>query len=326
MTTPWNELHSLILYIVFGYTLLLPLVLVILKIFRITSPLQRLRLYLLAFLTPFASFILYHTLLAKRCEAGLPPVWAENTFHLLCIVSEGMLLAALPLAGLLLFLGTLKAAAAVLMIKRLERERHPVETVTVNRVTDALDKLCSSLQLKVPRVIFSGKDGIAAFTTGFYKPVLVVNSNLARILNEQELNVLLSHELIHIQNRDTVKSWLLHLLRDLSFINPLSNMLLKHYLLEKEALCDQKAARLVNQTPLDYAAALIKIWRSVLNNHRSPVFGLVSAFYGRGSGLERRVGALIQDQRGEGSLPSLATLLLGTFLFVTTMLFLGLVC
>lgn len=326
MITPWNELHSLILYIVFGYTLLLPLVLVILKLFRITSPLQRLRLYLLAFLTPYASFVLYHTLLAKRCESGLTSVWAENSFHLLCIVSEGMLRAALPLAGLLLFLGTLKAAAAVLMTRRLEREGHTIEAGTVKLVTDTLDRLCFSLQLKVPRIIFSSKDGFAAFTTGFYKPVLVINSNLARILSEQELSVLLSHELIHIRNRDTVKSWLLHLLRDLSFINPLSNIILKHYLLEKEVLCDQKAARLANQSPIDYAAALIKIWRSVLNNRRSPAFRPVSAFYGIGSGLERRVESLIQNKRGEGNLPSLMNILLGTVIFVTTLLFLGLVC
>ena len=325
MTTPWNELHSLILYIVFGYTLLLPLVLVILKIFRITSPLQRLRLYLLAFLTPPISFILYHTLLAKRCEAGLPPVWAEGTFHLLCIISEGMLRAVLPLAGLLLFLGILKAAAAVLMIRRLEREDITVKANAADLVADTLQKLCSDLQITPPRVIFSRKNGFAAFTTGLYKPVLVINSTIVNNLDGQELKALLSHELIHIKHRDTVKSWLLHLVRDLTFINPLSNILLKHYLLEKEALTDQKAADLVQQTSTTYAAALIKIWRSVLN-HRSPAFGLTSAFSGGGNGLEHRVGALLRNRQDEGKLPSLITILLGAFLFVTTLLFLGLVC
>ncbi len=325
MTNPWNELHSLIVYIVFGYTLLLPLVLICLKLFGITSPLQRLRLYLLAFLTPPASFILYHTVLVKRCEAGLPPIWAESTFHFLCAISEGILRVILPLAGLLLILGILKAAAAVIMIRRLDREGLTINPGAADKVTSTLQKLCSTLQITPPRIIFSGREGFAAFATGFFKPVLVINNKMTDILDDQELKVLLSHELIHISHRDTLKSWLLHLVRDLTFYYPFGNVLLKRYMLEKEALCDQEAARLVNQASTDYAAALIKIWRSVLN-HRSPVFVLSSAINGGGTGLERRVEALLQNQQVENKLLSLMTIILGTVLFVTTLFFLGLLC
>jgi beta-lactamase regulating signal transducer with metallopeptidase domain len=325
MARPWNELHSLILYIIFGYTLLLPLVLICLKFFRITSPLQRLRIYLLAFLTPPASFVLYHTILTKRCEAGMPPIWAEGAFNLLCIVSEGMLRAVLPLTVLLLALGTLKAITAILMTKRLDREATAINADAYALTIKILNQLCAVLKITPPRVIFSRRNDFAAFTTGLLKPVLVINGNITQTLNEGELQVLLSHELIHIRDRDAIKSWLLHLVRDLTFLNPFSNTLLKKYLLEKEVLCDQKAARLLNKPNKAYASALVKIWRSVLDN-RSPVTLSGSSFKGDGSGLERRVEALIQSKQDENIVSSYLTFIIGSFLFVTTLLFLGLVC
>jgi Zn-dependent protease with chaperone function len=325
MTTPLNELHSLIIYILFGYTLLLPLVLIGLKVLGITSPLQRMRIYLLAFLTPPAAFVIYHTVLAKRCESGLPPVWSEGAFHFLCVISEGMLRATLPLAGLLLFLGTLKAASAALMIRRLDREALAKKPDSDGRVTGLWSNLCRKIQIPAPRVIFSSRDGFAAFTTGIFKPVLVVNEKVTAGLENRELEALLSHELVHIRQKDTFKSWLLHLVRDLTFINPISSILLKNYLLEKEALCDRKAASLAGQETGDYAAALLRIWRAILDR-RPESFGLVSSFSGGGSGLERRVGALLGSREEDGRGHTLTTILLGAILFVTTLLFLGLIC
>ncbi len=325
MINPWNEMHSLIIYILFGYSLLLPLVLICLKIFRITSPLQRLRLYLIAFLTPPSSFILYHTILTKRCEAGLPPIWAEGAFHILCVISAGMLRAVLPLTGLFLILGMLKAAAAVLMIRRLDSEALTVSAEGYARVTKTLFNLCAKLHITPPRLIFSGRDNFAAFTTGLLTPVLVINHKIADTLNDQELQVLLSHELMHIVHRDTLKHWLLYLVRDLTFINPFSGILLKKYLLEKETICDQRAARLLKQPAKDYAATLIKIWRLILDS-RSPRYAFGSAFAGDGNGLEYRVSALLQSRQEKNMLPSLLTIIVGAVIFATTLLFLGLIC
>lgn len=324
MTIPFKELHTLILYIIFGYTLLLPLLLISLRLFDITGPLQRLRLYLLAFLTPPAAFIVYHTALVKRCQSGLPPLWSEEAFHLLCIVSEGMLSAFLPLLGLLLLFGMLKAGGAVLMVKRLDRDALTINPATVDRITRISNDLSSTLKITPPRIIFSKREGFAAFTIGFLKPVMVINHKMPDLLDDREIEALLSHELIHILHRDTFKNWLLHLVRDLTFLNPLSALLLKGYLLEKEMLCDEKAAQLAGQSPKEYAAVLLKVWRSILE-HRTPGFGMISSFTGR-SGMERRVGALLQGKPNKNKLTALITTLLGITLFTLTLLFLGLVC
>lgn len=325
MTAPFNELHSLIVYIIFGYTLLLPLLLIGLKVFAIKSPLQRSRLYLLAFLTPPAAFILYHTVLVKRCQSGLPPLWFEGAFHLFCLLSEAILRAVIPLLVLLLIFSLLKAFAALLMIKRLEHDSFPLNPANSMLVNDILMEKSVLLGISPPRLLFSKRKGFAAFSTGFFKPVLVINSFMPELLGRREMEALISHELIHIQHRDTFKSWLLHLVRDLTFLNPFSSLLLKNYLLEKEALCDLEAAKLSGQSPHEYASVLLKVWRSILDQPKFRL-GLSSSFTGR-SGMERRVENLLQGSKaGRNKLASSLSTLLGMTIFVTTLLILGLVC
>ncbi len=325
MTAPFSELHSLIVYIIFGYTLLLPLLLIGLRIFAIKSPLQRSRLYLLAFLTPPAAFILYHTVLVKRCQSGLSPLWSEGVFHLFCLLSETMLRAVIPLLVLLLVFSLLKAFAAQLMVKRLERDTLEINPDSTVLVKDILKNKSTSLGISPPRLLFSNRKGFSAFTTGFFKPVLVINSFMLELLDRREVEALISHELIHILHRDTFKNWLLHLIRDLTFLNPISSLLLKKYLLEKEVLCDLKAAKLAGQSPREYASVLLKVWRSILDQPKV-CLGLNSSFTGR-SGMERRVDSLLRGSKSDqNKLASSLSTLLGMTIFVTTLLILGLVC
>ncbi|MDW7738995.1 MAG: M56 family metallopeptidase [Bacillota bacterium] len=324
MNIPLSELHTHIIYVLFGYTLIFPLLMGVLKVFKIEDPLQRLRLYLLAFLTPPAAFIIYHTVLIKRCQAGLPIFTTDGAFHFLCTISTGMLSAILPLGGILLLVGTLKAGTAALMLRRLESENPQVDDNSRNSITKMIQIQSSSLGIKPPRVVFSSKEGFAAFTTGLLKPVLVINKKLPGKLNEQELAVVISHELIHISQRDTLKSWFLHLVRDITFFNPISNMLLNKYLAEKELLCDEKAANLIKVNHRDFAAVLLKIWRSLMDQ-QSTKLGLVSAFGGRGS-MENRIEKMLLNTGTERKMPGLVTPLLGIIIFSTTLLALGLVC
>jgi len=324
MITPLSEIHSLIIYIIFGYTLLLPLLLISLRIFDITSPLQRSSLYLIAFLTPPAAFIIYHTVLVKRCQSGHIPIWSEHGFHLLCIISDSMLRVFLPLLGMLILFTLLKLAAARLLLKRLEAEATTLAPNKEKLVRTMIEKYSATLQIKPPRLIFSNRRDFAAFTTGIVKPVLVISKEMISHLNNSELIALLSHELIHIRHRDSLKSWALHLVRDLTFFNPLSTIIFKGYLREKEILCDQKAAELAGQSPQQYAALLLKVWRSLIE-HRLPRLGVISSFTGKDN-IESRVEALLNNTKEKRGFPTIATALLGLTIFTMTLLFLGFVC
>ena len=323
MTNSLNELHSLIIYIFFGYLLLLPMVLAGLKVLDIQNPLLRLRLYLLSFLTPPAAFVIYHTLLVKRCESGLAPNWAAEAFHLLCIISEGMLTIFTPLFFILLTMALFKVCIALLMVKRLEKSAVKIDSQVEMMIKDLLVELSEIIPVKAPRIIFSSREGFAAFTTGFIKPVLVVNHRIINLLNRQEIEAMISHELVHIKQRDTFKSWLLHMVRDITMLNPLSSLLLKGYLIEKEVLVDKKAVELSRQSPKDYAAALLKVWRLILDK-RSFNPAAISSF--TASSMERRVKALLAADQGKDSNAKLHALIFGLVLFAVTLAFLGLVC
>lgn len=318
------ELHSLIIYIVFGYLFLLPLLLLSLKIFNIRGAVHRLWLYLLAFLTPPAAFIIYHTVLMKRCETGHIPGWAESAFHMLCLVSETMVRGLLPLLGLLITFALLKAGAAALMIARLKHNPGSLPPNREREVKAILNRLSADLKIKPPELLISSRSGFAAYTAGFFKPVLVLNSGMADLLDEKEMQALIGHELVHISRFDTLKHWLMGLLRDIALLNPLSIFLHRGYLLEKEIICDREAAKLAGLAPADYAAILVKIWRSLLEQ-QSPQFVPVSSFTGSGD-MKRRVSALLEKNNSRGGFSTLLSALVGIFLFAATILFLGVVC
>ncbi len=324
MITRLNELHSLIIYIIFGYTLLLPLVLASLRFFNINGAVQRLHIYLVAFLTPPVAFVIYHTLLVKRCESGLPPLWSENTFHLLCTITEGMLIGFVPLLGLLSVIAVLRATAAVLMVRRLEKKAVTIENELSDFVYSLVIEKSKKLGMASPRVIFIRRDDFAAFTIGFIKPIIVINYDMVKFLTKREIEAVISHELVHVKNSDSLKNWILYFIRDVVILNPLSALLLRGYMTEKEVICDQKAAELVNQKPQEYASVLLKVWRSLADRQKESS-ALASNFTGSND-MERRVQALLDSSHGSTAISNGAVLFSGVILFLTTLFFLGLIC
>lgn len=321
-----SELHTFLIYGMVGYLLFYPAVLLCLKLGRIGHPAQRKQLYLLALLMPLFGFILYHTVLTKRCEAGLLPAGtAGELFAAACVVANRALSIILPVAGVFLFLGLLRAAAGALMLSRLRRRVAVPPAQVADRVQEILNRLCPTLGIRAPELIFSERQGFTAFTAGLFKPVLVLNSSLAAMLDQDELEAVIAHELAHVRRKDTLKGWLVSLSRDIVFFNPLSSFLLNRLFLENERLCDTEAIRLTGSSRRNYAAVLIRVWRLALEQpSRKP--GLTSAFAGRGRDLERRITRLLQDPEEEPKLPGLLFNLILLVFFTGSILFLGLIC
>jgi len=319
-----SELHSLIIYILFGYSLLYPAVLLCLRLFSIEHPLQRVQIYLLALVIPPAGFVLYHTLLTKRCQASPYGLAGRETLHLLCYHSTNLLGLIMPLLGVLTVLGILKAAAAWLLITRLRARSATPAADLLRRIEITLRTRCLSMNISQPELIFSSKSGYSAFTAGFFRPVLVINTSLADQLKNHELDILITHELVHIKKRDTLKGWLLQLFKNLTFINPLSHMLLGRFFLERECLCDRSALKLTGLSAQTYVAALLKIWRLQLTEKSFRPW-TASAFSGRSRETEYRIGSLIkrEAQNRLAPLPFFALLI---SLLTGSIIFLGLIC
>lgn len=319
-----GELHSLIIYVLFGYSLLYPAALLCLRIFSIENPRQRLQIYLLALVIPPAGFVLYHTLLTKRCQAPPYSLAGGETLHLLCYHSTNLLGLFMPLLGVLTVLVILKAAAAWLLIARLRARIVTPAGDLLRRIETTLRTRCLSMDISQPELILSSKPGYSAFTAGLVRPVLVLNIGLADQLTDCELDILITHELVHIKKRDTLKGWLLQLLKNLTFINPLSHMLLERFFLERECLCDRSALKLTGLSAQTYAAALLKVWRLQLNE-KSLRPWTASFFSGRSREMEYRIGSLIKREAHNrmAPLPFYALLI---SLLTGSIIFLGLIC
>ncbi|MEW5784610.1 MAG: M56 family metallopeptidase [Bacillota bacterium] len=327
MALPVSELHTFLIYAVFGYALVYPLALLCLKLFSIDHPGQRRHLYLLALLAPAAGFLLYHTVLTKRCQAELiHPETGGGLLQLICLVSDRALQYAAPILAFVFGLGLLKAGAAVLLVRRLRMKAVQPSAGLAWRVETILKRRChTAAAITAPEVIYSSRTGFAAFTAGLIKPVLVLNYALAAELTEQELDAVLAHELVHISRKDTVKNWLLSLLRDLTFFNPISTILMRRIMLENERICDREAVVLTGHNNATYAAVLLRVWRLILEQ-RPFQSGPVSAFTGGGNELEDRLTALLRSRNGEKPLPSWIFRPLTAVFIAVTILFLGLIC
>lgn len=320
-----TDLHSFFIYVFFGYFFIFPALCIALKLFNIKHPKQRKSLYLMALIAPFAGFALYHTVLEKRCQTGLLPgglFWVY--FEALCNIGKAAISFLAPLLVLLIIVGLLKALAGSIYLWRTQassleptkEERHRVESIIRN--------CCRRWRIAVPRLIFTGQRGFAAFAAGFYRPVVVVNTFILPQLTDAELAGVLTHELVHIRRKDMLIGWLLHLLRDMMIFTPFSTILLDRYMLERERLCDLETAELLG-SQRQYAATLLKVWRLLLDRQQLRP-GFFANFTGREREMEQRVTALLAGNEQKAALPGYLFSMLNSSMFVMTILFLGLIC
>lgn len=320
----FSDLHTFFIYVFFGYFLIFPLTLLCRTLFRIDNPRQRMQLYLYALVMPFAGFFLYHTILTKRCQAGVileGPGW--RLFDALCRIGTASVRVFAPLLALMLLIGGLKAAAAVLYLyrtRKLSVEPDGADSVRVNTI---LTGRCAAMGMDIPPVIYSCRDHFVAFTAGFFRPAIVLSAALLPQLTDRELEGILTHELFHIRRGDTISGWVLHLARDIMFFSPFSTMLLDRYLFERERLCDSETVRVLG-APRQYAATLVKVWK-LLMERREVKLSMAVGFTGRKGDLEKRVVSLLEGC-DESTLPGM---LFFTILFTVsaaTVLYLGLIC
>lgn len=320
-----SDLHSFFIYVFFGYFFIFPALCIALKLFNIKHPKQRKSLYLMALFIPFAGFTLYHTVLEKRCQTGLLPgglFWSY--FDALCNIGKAAISFLTPLLVLLMLVGLLKALAGSIYLRRIQRSSVEPSKEERHRVESIIRGCCRHWQIEVPQLLYTSQKGIAAFASGFYRPVVVLNANILPQLTDSELAGILTHELVHIRRKDMLMGWVLHLLRDLMIFTPFSTILLDRYMLERERLCDLEAAELLG-SQRQYAATLLKVWR-LLADREQLRSGFVTSFTGREREMEQRVTALLAGNEQKAALTGY---LFQTLLFsmaTLTILFLGLIC
>lgn len=320
-----NSLHSFFIYVFFGYFFIFPAVLLLLRLFAIRNPGQRLQLYLFALVTPLAGFLLYHTVLTKRCQIGLIPTGISGRlFDILCMLGNTVSQYLAPLLGVMVFMGVFKALAGILLVARIRSQATAAPADGNERVARIVTRQCAKLEIAPPEVMFSRRKGFAAFTAGFLRPVVVVNTRLTDRFDDCELTEILTHELVHIHRGDTMMGWFLHLVRDIMFFTPFSKYFLNRCLHEKERLCDLETVRITGQ-PHAYAATLLKVWRWLLEEQAFRP-GYAAGFTGLRQDMALRVTGLLQEQDEDKKIPTPIFNSLLFIMFLLTMMYFGMIC
>lgn len=206
------------------------------------------------------------------------------------------LIALLIIAALLLALGFLafRWAGFLLFYKRLRREsaraREPVDP----RLKVLIEDLSQTMGLKhPPGILLSHGNWATPCAIGRRHPALVIDPDLMKEFEADELRAIIAHELGHIQRGDCLWHWLSVLLRDVQFYNPFSHLSLARLGLEREKACDRAAIEMAHIPPRVLAGSLVKTLKLLVAKEAQPLPGYSLGFLRGDDGMEKRLSFLL---------------------------------
>jgi beta-lactamase regulating signal transducer with metallopeptidase domain len=115
--------------------------------------------------------------------------------------------------------------------------------------------LAADLGIEMPQLVVSDVTNLP-FTTGFFKPLVVLPQSLLERASFEQLEFVLHHELVHVARGDLRASLGIGVLRQLFAFHPTATPLLSEIALAREASVDAKVAA---TAPLQYAQFLVEL-------------------------------------------------------------------
>jgi TonB family protein len=180
---------------------------------------------------------------------------------------------------------------------RLSRLAAKAEPLHNARWRAAADAIALEYGLRRPVRLLAGTGPTLLVTWGYRRPIVLVPAFVASWPLER-VQVVLRHELAHIQRRDWLVLMTAELLRVFHWFNPLMWIASRHLRLESERACDD----VVLQHGVEgraYATQLLDIARS-FGRHRG--VWLPAPAMARATSLERRIAAMLNPALNRGPL------------------------
>lgn len=134
--------------------------------------------------------------------------------------------------------------------------------------------IARSLSIDPPAVEFLPHDGAALMCSGLTRPAIRLSGRLTQLLDEQELDAALAHEMAHVAYRHTAFGWLLMGLRSLLFFHPAVQLAAREIARDVERIADDTAVAVTGK-PEPLAAAVLKLARENRARARHPRSGSV---------------------------------------------------
>lgn len=172
-------------------------------------------------------------------------------------VSPGALAAAVWLCGVLILLARGACRAARLFAH--VREAQPADGRVRHLAGEAGARigLARTVDVRVssvpspPHVVWCGR------------PVVLLSARDAGRLDDEDLALLLAHEMVHVRRRDAAWAWLPALSTLLFAFHPLARLAAREFVVAREAACDAEVLERLDAAPRRYGQLLLRlgVWR-----------------------------------------------------------------
>lgn len=234
----------------------------VVKLWGLSELSQRLRFHFLPLALPLVTPLAYGL---------LHPGWGGTGLNGWALLDSGRWLElrpwGQPVFGYLLLLAMVLGTVLFLVqevLPSLEQRRHsplrPLQPGEAPALEAALSRLARASGRPSPPVLLTNHSEPLAYTSGVRQPRLVVSRRLLEVLDREEIEGVVAHEVAHLHRRDHRTGWLLLLLRLLTFYNPVALLSFRWMVQGAEQECDAQAAAWTGK-PLALAAGLIRVFR-----------------------------------------------------------------
>ncbi len=122
-----------------------------------------------------------------------------------------------------------------------------------------IDDYIKKTKTKAPHVSLTHKHYFSPFTIGIRNHALVLSPKLMDMLNIDEKEVLIQHELSHIKRNDNLIGWTALILRDLLFFNPFSYIAYSLIKSEQEKASDKLVVKYTRKPVKKIAKNILNI-------------------------------------------------------------------
>lgn len=146
-----------------------------------------------------------------------------------------------------------------------------------------------AMAVPIPQVGIVDRCRGGAYVVGTRRPVLIVGRDLLDVLDTEELEGVVAHELAHVQRRDTLVATTLGVVRDLMFFVPGGAWAVRQLHREREIAADQAAVEVTGR-PGALASGLLKVLEA------GPGATQPCATFAPGGSVVDRVRLLVTDQ------------------------------
>lgn len=152
----------------------------------------------------------------------------------------------------------------IISYRSLKSYKRTLKPVTDKSILDHVHYYKTSLGIKREISIMQCNENVSPFQLGFRKPLIVIPESTLMGLSEEQIKMVIFHELVHIRNHDYFFHITQELIKTLFFFNPAIMLLSKIIESQREFACDETVVQKTNNTEV-YLSTLVRCYEIALN-------------------------------------------------------------